>query len=74
MFHTLPIKGDMKICIYLYDQVITIGLILMLTVSLVVSCVADRPAVISTQFRDTEQVMKRSEDASRSEFDMIQMR
>lgn len=42
------IKGDMKICIYCYDQVITIGLILMLTVSLVVSWVSDWLAVIST--------------------------
>ena len=36
-----------------------------------VFCVSDRPGIISTQFNDTEQVIKSSEESSRSEFDMI---
>ena len=32
---------------------------------------SDRPDIISTQFNDTEQVIKSSVESSRSEFDMI---
>lgn len=73
MFPCIPIKSDtMEIfSCFLYDQVIILGLILTLLVSQMVSCVADRPGIILTQFSDTEQVIKSSEEPSRSGFDMI---
>lgn len=37
----------------------------------VVSCMSDRPVIISTQFSDTEQDMKISEESSRWALDMI---
>lgn len=73
MCHTVPNKFDTRkiFSYFLYDQVITRGLILMLTVSQVVSCTADKPRIISTQFSDTQQVMKLSQAPSRSGFDTI---
>lgn len=73
MCHTVPNKFDTRkiFSYFLYDQVITRGVILMLTVSQVVSCTADKPRIISTQFGDTQQVMKLSQAPSRSGFDTI---